>query len=323
MSALLIILAALASQPDAPFQHALSAYEDLDFETARADLVTASSQLTGPKRARAQLWLGIVELELGHARAADVQLRAALSAQHDLAIPERISPKIRAHIAEVSAQLHAPQPSPRARARRAASVTPSSPPPPRTATTTTTTTTNLTATAPTTTPTLATTVESQALQDPTPPTVLTAPQPMPAAPELAPNLPAAAMRAPTARTTSTPTSPAQARKPSDASAPKLASEASASSTLADEPAHFATWPLALGGGATLAALSCVTAGVVVGVSAKSAARDAQAASRAAVASATYQDARGRAALANVLFGGSVVFAAVVVASAIATVVVEP
>jgi hypothetical protein len=79
----------------------INAYDAMELDLAREKLTAARKVGSPSERARADLWLGVVELERGRDAAARRSLRAALQADPNLEVPARLSPKVRALVEEL------------------------------------------------------------------------------------------------------------------------------------------------------------------------------------------------------------------------------
>ncbi len=89
-------------------------YDNLDIDRARERLTAASQakDLTDAERARAFLYLGMLDFELGDAKAADASFVQALTLDRDVEIPDGTSPKTKIAIARVKGSLPTTSPPP-------------------------------------------------------------------------------------------------------------------------------------------------------------------------------------------------------------------
>jgi hypothetical protein len=265
---------------DAPqlLSEGINAYDAMELDLAREKLTAARKNGAPSERARADLWLGVVELERGRDAAARRSLRAALQADPNLEVPQRLSPKVRALVEELrpvpkeptqETQKDTPKPRearerPRARAstrgagREPAARIPVMLPAP----------------------------VAVLAAAPAPPVATEAPAPPPSATMVEAAAPAPPEGSPLASESAAAGAPVDGAVTADAGTGTLS--------------PFVV--LAAGGGA-LAATGLVAA-VALGVSAKMLEAEAAAAPRAANATAAYEQAAGSALVANALFVGS-------------------
>ena len=104
---LLSLLLALAPTPDARLLEGERLYADLEFEQAIVTLQDAlvdGAALAPQKRARALLFLGLSQAQIGKSEPARQSFTAAFRADNDVLLPESVPPKIQPLIDEARAE---------------------------------------------------------------------------------------------------------------------------------------------------------------------------------------------------------------------------